>query len=555
MKSKKNIIRKFSGLLIDMQLIISFALIIFCTSTCMSQYAPNLLINTDVDQLVYRLASRYSEKVPSYIFFQPLNYRIIKNYLNEIDSSFGSRISSQEKFLIDQFDLRTSPSSGKLKWSSRSKDINVKLHLRLIGDTRFTYEDGAAAEMKGIISPLFCANIGKVSFYSGIDVWTEYQSDAFFPASSYQPFDGVPYNLYGRNTEQSHVRSSDTPRGGLRYESGHFSIETAIDYLKIGPAQYFPLTLSGTAPPINYAKATLDFGVVNYTHVVGLLKAQKDKLKYIYIHRLGSSFWNSRLDLALNEVIITGSTVTEMSSGDSDRVRFEQEREWEWAYMIPLVPFKFVEHYVGDKDNAVLSFDMNLFWPVNFRWYLEFFLDDILSPAKIFSDDWGNKWALTVGAQYFGSLFNRDFSFSAEYSRVEPWVYTHFYGASHQYTHFGQCLGSPLGPNSQAIVLSIQSQIHKYHQVGLGFTSLAKNSSARGGNITDVFQGEDEIEEGEYVDNVEKRFLGPGTKWSFRPFVSWNYNPFGLFNVKANCQIDLGKKRLIEGSLSGGFSF
>lgn len=53
-------------------------------------------------------------------------------------------------------------------------------------------------------------------------------------------------------------------------------------------------------------------------------------------------------------------------------------------------------------------------------------MDDILSPLKIFTDDWGNKWAATLGMQYFGSLFGRDFTVNAEYSHVEPWVYTHF---------------------------------------------------------------------------------------------------------------------------------
>ena len=50
--------------------------------------------------------------------------------------------------------------------------------------------------------------------------------------------------------------------------------------------------------------------------------------------------------------------------------------------------------------------DVNLLWPADFRWYAEFFLDDMLAPWKIFSSDFGNKWALTVGGQYFGTLFD-----------------------------------------------------------------------------------------------------------------------------------------------------
>ena len=73
-------------------------------------------------------------------------------------------------------------------------------------------------------------------------------------------------------------------------------------------------------------------------------------------------------------------------------------------------------------------------------------LDDMLSPWTIFSNDWGNKWAATIGFQIFGSVLLRDLTFTAEYSHVEPWVYTHFFGGSHNYAHFGKSLGSPLGP-------------------------------------------------------------------------------------------------------------
>jgi hypothetical protein len=203
-----------------------------------------------------------------------------------------------------------------------------------------------------------------------------------------------------------------------------------------------------------------------------------------------------------------------------------------------------------------MSFDIDLRWPENFRWYLEFFLDDMLSPLELFSNDWGNKWATTIGGEYYNTLLNHDFSINMEYSHVEPWVYTHFYGGSHRYTHFDQSLGSPLGPNSQSFVFSIQTQINRYHKVGLGITSLAKNSAARGGDITDIFQEEDDSDSTKYFDSLTKQFLGDGTIWHFRPGISYQFNQFGLFRLNARYEIELLEEhgRSII-SLQGGFCF
>jgi hypothetical protein len=538
-----------------MHLRIIFTAILLICSAIYSEYAPNIPLNTDVNQLVYRLASRYQLKIPENQFFQPLNYAVLKAFLDTVCLLHGDKLSSTERFLIDKYTSRTDPGQGRMRWSNSSHDINVKLHLKLLGDIQTYFKDNSSIGLKGILSPSFYANVGKFSFYSGLDVWTEYQSDTLFTPSSYQPYEGIPYNLFGRNVEHSHVRSSDIPFGGLIYKNGRFLLEAAIDYLKIGPAVYFPVTLSGTAPPVNYLKGKIDFGIFGYTHLAGLLKAQKDRMKYIYVHRLSSSFFRSKLSIGINEVIVTGSSIQEPQENDSNRVFYKQERQWEWAYLIPLVPFKFVEHYAGDRDNGTLSFDVNFMYPQNFRWYLEFFLDDILSPLKIFTDDWGNKWAMTLGIQYFGSLFGRDFSVNAEYSHVEPWVYTHFYGGSHRYSHFDRCLGSPLGPNSQAIIVAIHSQINNFNEIGIGLSCLAKNPEARGGKFTDVFQDENLVEDGQFFDKPTKRFLGPGTVWQLKPALSWNFNPFGIFGIKARYEIDLLENGMSSISIWGGFSF
>jgi hypothetical protein len=536
----------------------AFVLCVLSVVIVNAEYSPNVSISNELDFLIARLSAVHSVNVPKGYYSRPVNYAALNQFFRTADSldSLG-RLSKSESQQLKRAEKFNGFQKNALKWSDDKKDIHLKANLNLLGDSRLESNDSNNIGMKGIISPSLAGNLGKLSFYSGIDVWTEYRSDTLFKGSSYQPYDGLAYNMYGRNTEESNIRSSDVPIGGIRYDAGSIQLETAIDRLKFGPSVYYPLTLSGMTPPITYARAVMDMNVLTYTHIAGLLKSQKDRDKYIYTHRLELAMWKSRMQIGINEVIINGSS-TNQFLGDSNRVSPSdtgKTRGWEWAYLIPFVPFKFVEHYAGDRDNAAISFDFNIRYPDRFRWYGEFFLDDMLNPLKIFSDDWGNKWAATFGFQYFGQVLAKDLVLTVEYSHVEPWVYTHFYGGSHNFAHFGQNLGSPLGPNSQAIVISTIVQLNTMNALQLKFTNTGKNSSVRGGNITDVFQDDPE-DSTAFHDSEKKRFLGPGTVWSSKPAIQWSFNSFGLFNVNLEYAIDIKSNKVTnEIGLWGGFRF
>lgn len=516
-------------------------------------YDPNLKFNNAVMSFLHRM-DVVQTPLPE-LSLLPLRYQPVFQYCTSgIDTL---TLTPQEMQLRRALLKYLDPRVGMIKWSSEQKDIHFRVHLSLTGDVKAHVVDDAGADVRGIISPSLTGNLGKISFYSGIDVWTEYNSEVQYRRSSYQPYDGVPYNLYGRKTDSASVRSSDLPRGGINYDAGAVKIQAAIDYLRIGPAVYYPLTLSGDAPPVTYLKTDLDLSIIQYSHLAGMLRSQKDKPKYIYFHRLSSFLFNKKLLLGINEVIINGST-TDQYLGDSNKVDPHnfQQRSWELVYLIPFVPFKFVEHYAGDRDNAALSFDLTLWWPKRFRWYGELFLDDILAPWKILSTDWGNKWALTCGMQSFGSILGRDFESLLEYSHVEPWVYTHFYGGSHQYTHFNKCLGSPLGPNSQGLTALFQLTVTPMHIPGLGIWYQAANSTVRGGSITDVFQYPDISDSTKIHDSETKHFLGKGTISHFGPIVTYSFNPFGKFQIKFRYELDLidnpGRSSMY---LNGGFVF
>jgi len=546
-------------------LIVAFAYIFLAIFSAIADYAPNIRLNADMDAVVRRLSYRYGIPLPTSLYFQPVNVGELNAFLIKADSlRSAGQLSAEEAFQIRQMrELFVEP-RRLAGWRSVEQDKSGFVNVSFLGDVNPALRDSVSFRGRGLISPGLSGNIGNLSFYSGIDVWTDWYTDSMFHGSNYQPYNGIPYNLYNR-ADSSHLRSSDLPRGGIRYKGRRVELETAIDYLRIGPAVYYPLLLSGNAPPITYARAQWKIGPFVYTHMAGMLESQKDKSKYLYIHRLSFPLFKERLNVGVNEAIVNGSTTDQQPASDSHNALrldyYGENRSWEWAYLIPFVPYKFSEHYLGDRDNALISFDFDVRYPKNFRGYFEFLIDDMLAPWKVLSDDWGNKWAFTIGGQYFGRVRERDVTASVEYSRVEPWVYTHFYGGSHRYTHFDQCLGMPLGPNADAFVLAAQAQLSRRNAVGLQLTNTRKNDAVRGGNIIDVFQDSqyaygDSVIKPQYPDSWKKRFLGPGTQTSTRLGVSWKFSPFGIFKVDALLEYEFSNaKNGVYGHASGGFVF
>ncbi|MDD5674417.1 MAG: hypothetical protein PHC61_09650, partial [Chitinivibrionales bacterium] len=479
----------------------------------------------------------------------------VLGFLDKVDS-LGAAGALSPAEVSDAHDLRRRLSSeyGLFSWKSKSQDARVNVRLALVDTSGASAGKKSALFMRGTVSPSLYANINNISFFGNLDVWTDYRSDTIYHPSTYEPYDGIPYNLYGR-ADSSHVRSSDLPRGGVNYIKGPVRFEASIDRLKDGPAIESPLTFSGFAPPEIYFRGQVAFGLMTYMQAFGLLQSQVDKSKYFYLHRIDVPLFSSRLDIGLTEVVVTGSTTDEADTrpDSANALRpsyYGQTRDWVFPYMVPFVPYLAVEHLIGGlRDNKNISLDFNLAYPDNFRWYFEWFIDDMTSPWTMFSNDWGNKLAGTFGCQYFGRAFDRDVTASAEYSRVEPWVYTHFYGGSHRYDNFNVPLGAPLGPDSDLLSLLLEYRLFHKSALGLSFTNARTDPAARGGSIRNVFQDPGSA----HPDSPTKVFLGPGAQTQTRLGAFWKWDRFGRFQVNAKYDYDFSGMSIFQ--LYGGLYF
>jgi hypothetical protein len=532
-------------------LIIFFFFLLICYKFSFSEYCPVIPINPAIDDYFYRMSTKYSISLPQAFFSQPMTVCDVFLFLDKIDSleKLGI-ISKKEAYDSKILRKRLAKETGFFSFSDKNNKSAFNLRCNFLDTNSAKFGNKNGVYIRGILSPYLNAYFENFSFGSQVEVWTDYRSDTIYHQSTYQPYDGLPYNLYGR-ADSSKIRASDLLRGSIVYNKENVRLEAGIEKFKTGPAIISPLTFSGNAPPQTYIKGSISFGIIDYIQSFGLLKSDKDKPKYFYMHKIFVPLFNSKLIAEINEVVINGSTtnepITDSTSANALRRQYYgKTRDWEIAYMIPFIPYAFTEHYLGDLDNKTLSFDLTAFMPKNFRWYFEFFLDDYTAPWSLFSNDWGNKWAFDIGGQYFGKILSSDFSITAEYCRVEPWVYTHFFGGSHRYDSFNKCLGAPLGPNSDILFIGIQNKISNKNILGISFTNIRYNHSQRGGNITDVFQDSIDVPIKHFLD---KNGLTTDTKLGFL----WQYNPFGIFKI--NLKYDYYFSGRSEIQLYGGLYF
>jgi hypothetical protein len=493
--------------------------------TATADFAPNLAVDTHLTAFVHLLHTRYGLAYPQSTGSQPL-------HAGELARMFASADSLDSTGVLAPYDAHTLHRLRKklyrtydvYGWHHDGKDVSTHINANIHTQTEATAGDEATAvRLHNTFNPTMAGHVHRFSYWYAMDIATVTRLDSMFHQSDFEPYKGIPYLLPGR-LDSSATKMYSLLRGGINYNYTFFRIEAGVDRFRQGPCLYHPLTFSGNAPPVTYVRLRLDFWRTQYIHTVAQLNSQRDKGKYLYTHRWRFPGWNDRLVFGVGEALVNGSVTEQQppcddadpcagTAADTNSVAenlMGNTRGWELRYMIPFVPYTVAQQVYGDQGNTLLFFDISLRYPDTWRWYAEFLLDDINVGWPPVSDDFGDKWGLTLGMQHTFSLGGFTWAHAAEYSRIEPWVYTHYYGGSHRFTHFGTSLGSPLGPNSEAFTWTLHQDLLARLRLGIRLDNVRKNEDARGGSIIDVYQNNND--EDTFTDAETKQFLGKHTR-------------------------------------------
>ncbi len=190
-----------------------------------------------------------------------------------------------------------------------------------------------------------------------------------------------------------------------------------------------------------YLHAELNSNIIDYSRSYAEYSSSSvsyfrevDRLKYMAAHMVEFTPWRG-VDISLGESVVY-----------SDRGPL-------LIYMIPIMFFKSAEHYNGDKDNIQWfgNLDLNVIRNVNA--YCSLFIDDLALDDILNADKQRNYLGFTVGFQTYDVLL-KNVELITEYTRINPWVYTHKYTAV-DFTNNGYVMGSWMGQNADNIYVDL----------------------------------------------------------------------------------------------------
>ena len=425
-------------------------------------------------------------------------------------------------------------SPAHISFSDSAKKHVLNIRAQLMDSIAITNLSNAKTHYDNSMSIRLFAN-GKFTddflFDTRVKISTDY-TNRYINIHMYNPYEGIPYN---KQSEKK--RTWDLFAANVSYNTKIAKLLAGFDYIEWGPARRNHVILRGErsfyrpwqdsssritdAAPTPYFGYQFTLGPIEYTQYATKLYEKKNFGKYFHAHRLNLNLPKD-ISFGISETALYGTT-TEPAGSNPNTESDSTGREFEWAYAIPFIPFVFQEHLQGDQDNISLAFDLSVKTLPNWEFYAELLWDDMKSPTSMFDDSWwGNKWATTLGvARDNIAIGPATLGWMFEYTRIEPWVYTHHKGTAYTYANYAQSLGSDLGPNSQELHTDVNAT-YDFVKATLFFGAVAKDT-AFGGHINDMHTPESATDKKFLNDETTLRYKELGFNLSVTP---WDWFSF-----------------------------
>jgi hypothetical protein len=222
------------------------------------------------------------------------------------------------------------------------------------------------------------------------------------------------------------------------YEDMHLSIQLGREDMTLGYGYGSKLVLAGDNPTLDFLKFNFDYGIISFT---SLHASTTGYFSYTPEERYTKYFAHNHLKLKFNNLFDVGIGETMIYSG----------RGIELGYLAPVNFYKFIEMAIQDRDNGNIYFDLQTKFVKNLELQATFLLDENILSNLGDLEKYTNKTAYQVGAFWYSPLKINDLSLIVEYTKIRPYVYTHF-NIQNNYTAFGANLGHRIGPNADELM-------------------------------------------------------------------------------------------------------
>ncbi|MCH8927875.1 MAG: hypothetical protein IIB39_04070 [Candidatus Marinimicrobia bacterium] len=320
--------------------------------------------------------------------------------------------------------------------------------------------------------------------------------------NNFDPSQGLPAVAYDGNLYRDDAISY------FKYRAPWFDITVGRQNITWGPGRRSGLTFSSNNPPMDVIRLDVRYRKLSYSGFIGDIRGRGGNKK-IAAHRL-------------DIIPITGLRI-----GAGETVVYNRSK-FEILYSLPLMPFHIAEHHLGDRDNNSINFDITYDRLSNTSVYAELFIDDYKLLKNPFTH-WGNKWAVLSGVLFTKPLNMKNSTLRIEYSRIEPYVYTHV-RSGNEYFNYDRPMGHWAGPDSDELFLSYVNTLDWRVKLKLSFAML------RRGQLDDTFSRPVTGDLKEFLSGVVERRLTFTAGYSVEfakdqyfqaEFQRMNWNNFG----------------------------
>ena len=184
--------------------------------------------------------------------------------------------------------------------------------------------------------------------------------------------------------------------------------------------------------------------------------------KYIALHRIGIEL-SPLLSFGIGEMVVYSN------------------RSVDAAYLNPVIFFESVQRSRKDRDNTFLVFDAaaTLYDGIQLRGTL---LYDDINFKTFGTHSWDNRWGAQMGALVIDPLTINNSDIRFEYTRIEPYVFSHGRSYDNYYGVDSFQLGIPLQPNSEQFFCSFNYYISSEWNVSASFALTRHGANVDSGN-------------------------------------------------------------------------
>jgi len=276
----------------------------------------------------------------------------------------------------------------------------------------------------------------------------------------------------------------DNVNGDISYHAPHLCLALGRGGFSLGNSISGSIILNNSVNDYGYLLAEVQTGDVTLSFLHGTLKADYPQSvssypgkilpdKYVALHQLAYQP-HPKISIFAGETVVYGN------------------RSMDINYLLPNMFWRATEHNLGDRDNVLIYAGGKYRPHPSLLAYGQVAFDE-MSYSKLFTNWWGNKYALQGGINWsLPALYSPcdNPSLGLELTAVRPFTYTHYMNHT-MYSHDGRSLGYAKGSNlmdatlvlsipyHQAFILQSEVSLGKYGSFGHDYRT----------NYMDVFPG------------------------------------------------------------------